>query len=165
MPEPTIESLTLQFKAAGAVAPEGWATFALERGGGQLARFVFLRECLKGVASERDPSFLRAELELLQQYPRMPKGKHLEVLERLLSAGVSESDLAVLIGGFQQALFFHICHTIDDPEPAEPELEELSWGLFQVDADGMPIASLEGLHESIAETEPNGDGTYGQPLA
>jgi len=36
-------------------------------------------------------------------------------------------------------MLFGLCFTLDDPDFPEEELRDLSWGLFQVDAEDKPI--------------------------
>jgi hypothetical protein len=38
----------------------------------------------------------------------------------------------------------------------EPELSDLSWTLFELDRKGRPKQRIDGLHESVLETDPKG---------
>jgi hypothetical protein len=60
-------------------------------------------------------------------------------------------------------LLFGLCYLLDDPdylrddcETIEKEAGDIVWCLFQIDENGHPVAVVDGLHESVLETEPTG---------
>jgi hypothetical protein len=49
-----------------------------------------------------------------------------------------------------------MCYQLEDPSIEEPELNQVAWGLFEVDDEGNAGRSIHGLHESVLETDPTG---------
>jgi hypothetical protein len=56
----------------------------------------------------------------------------------------------------QWQTLFNLCYLLEDPGDVEPEVSDVSWALFQVDADGNPTRPIGGLHKSVLETDPSG---------
>jgi hypothetical protein len=51
---------------------------------------------------------------------------------------------------------FGLCQLLEDPGEVEPEAADVAWSLFQVNDEGTPLAAINGLHESVLETDPTG---------
>ena len=49
-----------------------------------------------------------------------------------------------------------LTYLMDDPSPEEPELQDVSWGLFVTNDEGYPVEPLGGLYESVLSTDPTG---------
>lgn len=77
-------------------------------------------------------------------------------LARLRQQGACDDDIAEVIRGMQAELLFSFCYLLDDPGMLEPEVDTVGWALFAIDADGQPLYPIQGLHESVLETDPTG---------
>ncbi|WP_237212838.1 hypothetical protein [Falsiroseomonas oryziterrae] len=71
---------------------------------------------------------------------------------------MSEDDLTTVVRHMQRELLCAICCLLSDPGELEPEVRDMAWGFFQLDATGRPVAEIGSLHESVLETEPECDG-------
>ena len=69
---------------------------------------------------------------------------------------MSERDLTSIVRVMQWKLLSDLCYLLDDPGEVEEEVKDIAWQLFQIDADGTPIAAISGLYESVLEVEPSG---------
>ena len=56
----------------------------------------------------------------------------------------------------QYNLLFRLCYLLGDPGDLEPEVQNVSWLLVQVDEDGEVVDTIDALHESVLETDPTG---------
>jgi hypothetical protein len=151
-----LEELTALFRKLGAPAPEGWARSQHEEGIDQLARFVFLREAWKGVVSPDDPAWIDKTIENARARPSDPGAGIGPALERLLSVGADREDIHEVVRVMQSELLFSLCYLLGNPGELEPELADLSWRLVRTNHEGETIGTIEGLHESVLETEPAG---------
>jgi hypothetical protein len=148
--------LTALFRKLGAKDPESWARSEVEEGINQLGRFLFLRQAWASVISEDDESWIDAEIRHAHANPSAPGAGLGLALERALTANVARSDLSEIARVAQWQLLHRICYLLDDPSFEEQELADAGWGLFEVDDDGQPSRRIEGLHESVLETDPTG---------
>ena len=154
-----LQELTALFRKLGAKNPEGWARSQIEDNIPQLARFLFLRQAWKLVIDENDRKWIS---EMRGHHPHGPGGDIGPAITRILAAGGDEDDLTKVVRIMQWKLLFELCYLLDDPDSKRDELgvvkkevEDIVWCLVQVDDNG-PIAVINGLHESVLETEPNG---------
>jgi hypothetical protein len=143
------QELTDLFARLGADNPAGWARSQIREGIPQLARFLFLREAWKQVVPENDRAWLQWQESI---DPAGPGGAVVPALARLKARGVDESDLTTLVRVMQWRLLFRLCYLLDDPG----DFEHMAWRLFQVDDNDQPVAIIDGLHESVLQTEPRG---------
>ena len=150
-----IESLTALFRRLGARNPDGWAKSQIQEGIPQLARFLFLREAWTRIVDESDSSWITAAINRAAAAPNAPYSGMGRALKALLSRGASESELTDVVRGMQAALLFDLCYMLEDPD-LQGEVKDTCWGLFVVDDDGAPLEPLNGLHESVLETDPTG---------
>ena len=148
--------LTELFRKLGAREPEGWAASQVEEGINQLGRFLFLRQAWREVLDESDITWIQAEIKKSRQNPSGPCAGIGPALERTLEKGVDPEDMTEIVRTMQYELLFRICYLLSDPSIMEPELEDFSWGLFQLNGDGEVVDTIEGLHESVLETDPTG---------
>lgn len=142
--------LTELFRRLGARDPASWARSQLREGIPQLARFLFLRQAWRHVVREDGPSWTAA----LRANRAQVGERTIAALDRIAACGVPEDDLTAVVRLMQRELLFGLCHLLSDPGAMEPAVEDVAWALFQVDADGRPVARIEGLHESVIETDP-----------
>ncbi|MBV8778240.1 MAG: hypothetical protein JO258_13680, partial [Alphaproteobacteria bacterium] len=49
-----------------------------------------------------------------------------------------------------------LCQLLDEPPALEAEVADIAWRLVLLDEHGEPTAPIEGLIESLLETEPSG---------
>jgi hypothetical protein len=155
---PTSQSeLADLFRKFGARDPESWASSQLQEGIPQLQRFLFLRQAWANVVAEDDISWIGKAMQQTEREANAPYGDIGRVLRSCLAKGISAQDLTSLARALQAEFLFSMCYLLDDPTFRERELQDFSWGLFEVDADGKPIPPrIGGLHESVLETDPTG---------
>ena len=138
------ERLTALFEKLGARDPDDWARSQIEEGIPQLERFLFLRQARRQIVpADADVAAGHWQLQIPE-------------FEKLVGVGASPADLVALIRRVQRDLLFSLCFLMDDPGLEEVELEDMDWGLFKIDADGRPGVRINGLHESVIETDPEG---------
>ena len=147
-----LRELTGLFRKLGAPDPEGWARSQIEENINQLGRFLFLRQAWRLVVPPGDVTWVAHGKSI----DRGPGGEIGPALTRLLSLGANEKDLTAVVRVMQWRLLFGLCYLLSDPGDVEDEVKDLAWGLFQVDEDGQPVASIDGLYESVLETDPTG---------
>lgn len=147
------KELTDLFAKLGADNPERWAHSQITEGIPQLARFLFLRQAWKLVVAANDTCWIEREL---QADATEPGGAIVSALRRLLANEASATDLTTVVRVMQWQLLFELCYLLDDPGDLEPEVEDMAWSLFQIDDAGRPLKPINGLHESVLETEPSG---------
>jgi hypothetical protein len=78
------------------------------------------------------------------------------VLNRLLAKGAAREDLSELARTAQWQLLHDICYLLSDPSIDEQELSHVGWALFEVSDAGEIGRCINGLHESVLETDPSG---------
>ncbi|MBW8734042.1 MAG: hypothetical protein JF571_07020 [Asticcacaulis sp.] len=95
--------------------------------------------------------------------PEAAGGAIAPALRRLLDLGCDPSDLTTVIRTMQWQLLFRLCYLLDDPEleGEDKPVDDLAWGLFEVDADGRPGRAVNGLHESVLDADPEEKETRG----
>lgn len=148
--------LTRLFEVAGAADPHSWAKSEVDEGIPQLARFLFLRQAWRQIVAEGDASWIDREIQHSKRSPDAPGAGLGLSLSRLLRSGASRDDLTEVARTVQWQLLHSLCYQLSDPSIEEPELSEVGWGLFEVDEDGKVGRPIEGLHESVLETDPTG---------
>jgi hypothetical protein len=155
-----LHELTALFRKLGAGDPEGWARSQIDDNSSQLARFLFLKQAWKSVVGEDDREWIS---EARRVDPDGPGGEIGPAIARVLAAGGDQDDLTKIVRVKQWELLFSLCHLLDDPDWMREEDSEIIekagdvlWCLVQVDENGQPIAIVDGLHESVLETEPTG---------
>lgn len=148
--------LTRLFEIAGAREPAAWAKSEIDEGIPQLARFLFLRQAWRSIIPDGDTSWIEREVRSSKQDPAMPGAGLGMALARLLHAGAEPRDVAEVARAVQWQLLHSICYQLSDPSIDEKELQHVRWGLFEVDDEGKIGRPIEGLHESVLETDPTG---------
>jgi hypothetical protein len=154
-----IQQLTEHFAALGANEPESWARSQVEEGIPQYARMVFLRGAWQNVIPDGDTSWIDPRIKDAQRGPRDPGAGIGPALERMLAAGVSREDIAEVVRVMQWSVLAGIAYQLSDPEAVSYPNEEMptvEWALFEVDEDGEPLHPIDGLHESVLDTDPSG---------
>jgi hypothetical protein len=153
----TEAQLTSILQELGATDPRSWAHSQVVEGTPQLLRFLFLQQSWAGFVQEGDTSWIDAELERSSSDAMAPFSGLGLALGRCLSAGVSADDLTEIARCLQAQALFHVGYVLEGPDVELEALEDVSWGLFQIDESGMPHGPcISGLHESVLETDPTG---------
>ncbi len=151
-----MDRLTSLFEKLGARNPEEWARSQMTEGIPQLARFLFLRQAWRGVVSPSDPTWIDASLQGYKTNPDAPYAPVGKAIETLQAKGATEQELTELVRGMQAELLFNLCCLVEGPGEVEEEVSDVAWGLFLLDDEDQPVQSIEGLHESVLETDPAG---------
>jgi hypothetical protein len=154
-----LHQLTQHFRAMGAFDPESWAISQLEEGIPQYARLVFLRQAWKNIVVEGDTSWVEALIQESERRPRDPGSGAGPALQRMLAAGASHEDIAEVVRVMQWRVLAGLAYQLADPGVVEypaDDLPRVSWTLFEVDEGGEPLHPIDGLHESVLDTDPSG---------
>lgn len=149
-------TLTALFKKLGARDPAGWARSQLEEDIPQLARFLFLRQAWRAVVDEDETTWITAAISGAESKPNEPYAGVGHALRKLRERGATDRELTDLVRGMQAELLFQLCYLLEDPGEVEPEVADVQWALVQVDDEGNVLANVNGLHESVLETDPTG---------
>jgi len=151
-----LSRLTRLFEIAGARDPSAWAKSEVDEDIPQLARYLFLRQAWRSIIPDDEISWIEREIQSAAQNPRAPGSELGLALARLMDAGANPRDLNVIARNAQWQLLHSICYQLSDPAIEEQELRHVAWGLFEVDEAGKVGRPIEGLHESVLETDPTG---------
>jgi hypothetical protein len=152
----TLDELTALFEKLGAREPGSWARSQLAERTDQLVRFVFLREAWRSVVAPDDSSWIDGAIEHARRRPEDPGAGVGPALERLLALGADRRDLHKVVREMQYETLFSLCYLLEDPGSLEPEIADVAWRLVRIDSDGEVVGTIDGLHESVLETEPAG---------
>jgi hypothetical protein len=154
-----LQQLTEHFRAMGAFEPDSWAKSQIEEGIPQYARLVFLRQAWKNVITEDETSWIDPLIQESKRRPREPGSGAGPALKRMLAAGASREDIAEVVRIMQWRVLAGLAYQLADPGvvdyPSE-ELPRVNWTLFEVDENGEPLHPIDGLHESVLDTDPSG---------
>lgn len=151
-----LERLTEVFRKLGAEDPEGWASSQVSEGINQLGRYAFLRQAWSKVIDDANTTWMTREIREAELRPNDPFAGVGIALSKLKEAGVNDQLINDVVRGKQAELLFSFCSLLDDPGEVPEEIKRISWCLFQTDEEGLPIAAIEALHESVLETDPTG---------
>lgn len=158
MPIPTSEEeLTALFRELGASSPEEWAHSQVTEGIPQLLRFLFLKSAWENIPNEGDTTWIESEILSAKANPDRPYAGLGLSLARCKDLGVAVEDLNEIARCLRAQMLFSIGYLIDGPAYFPRSLEDVSWGLFQVNEDGRPMGEqIAGLHESVLEFDSTG---------
>lgn len=137
-------SLAEKFKELGAQDPEEWARSEISENIPQLARFMVLRALWREAISPwMDASAL----------------SDVAAAQRLIDAGADPHDvLLVARAGAYEAVVAAVC-VLDEGGDPDAREGDPGWHLIETDAECNPTGrEIGGLHESLGETDPSGDG-------
>ena len=149
------EELRAAFTELGAADPEEWAASQTEEDINQLGRFLFLKGGWQAVVDDDDTSWIDRLVVETPEDRVQPFDGIAHALRNLLAAGADPNDLNQLVRGMQADALFQFCYLLDDSSVVDGNTYQ-DWGLFEVDEDGQPLAPIDGLHESVLETDPTG---------
>ena len=144
------------FRTLGANDPESWANSEVDENIPQLARFMFLKGAWQLVVSDEDTSWIASLLQNVPSGSSDPFADAAHSIRAMLDAGVSKSVIARLVRAVQSEFLSDLCYMMDDPGSIEGNDECVDWSLIENDDDGNPGRIINGLHESVIETDPTG---------
>jgi hypothetical protein len=158
MPMPNSEAeLTALFRELGASSPEQWAHSQVRENIPQLMRFLFLKSAWENIPNEGDTAWIEKEIRTAAAQPDLPYAGLGLSLARCKALGVAAEDLNEIARCLKAQMLFSIGYLIDGPTGLPQPVEDISWGLFQINEDGQPIGEqIAGLHESVLELDPTG---------
>lgn len=152
--------LTEVFRALGARQPEQWARSQLQEDIPQLHRFLFLRQAWAQVVDENDDSWIDRVVEAARRNPEAPFSGQGHAIERMLALGVARSDIVDLVRNSQAEMIFGLCYLLEDPSfdaDVEDRIGTLGWALVTTNEEFEPTDEIiDGLHESVLDTDPTG---------
>jgi hypothetical protein len=157
--EQEIQKLTEQFRALGVFIPEGWARSQINEGIPQYARFVFLRQAWQSVIADGDTSWIERQMQEAERDPRQPGAGVGPALKRMLAAGANREDIAEVVRVMQWRVLADLAYQLADPGVVEyprDGMPVVNWTLFEGDDNGKPLHPIDGLHESVLDTDPTG---------
>jgi len=149
-------NLAALFRKLGARDPETWARSQVEEGIPQLARFLFLRQAWRSIVDENDATWIDRQIEGALKDPQSPYAGVGHALRSLRARGATAEEITDLVRGMQADLLFSFCYLLEDPGDVEPEVAGIEWVLVQVNEDGEVVGQIDGLHDSVLETDPTG---------
>lgn len=155
----SLAELTEVFRNLGTPNPESWARSQIDEGIPQLARYVFLRQAWSNIVDEEDDSWIDRFASQADAASDEPLGAVGPALMRMLEAGVARSDIVDLVRAMQYEMLFALCEQVADPSVVDfldENMPEVAWGLFQLDEEGNPTTSIDGLHEEALSMDPTG---------
>lgn len=138
----SLQDLIERFRRAGCRDPEGWAGSEFREGIAQFAGFIFLRELWKCAIQAGSHDWLRT-LELPNDDGRGG------VKRRLKESTASIDDLTELVRAAQVDVVRNVAYLIDGYAPEGGHVEDVHWGLYELDDEYKPSREIDGLHESI----------------
>lgn len=153
---PDLHDLITLFRRLGAPEPEQWASSQVREGIPQLARYLFLRQAWQHVVDEDDTQWIDRVVSQALEHPTEPYSGAGLALASLRAKGATDLELTELVRAMQAELLFSVCYLLQDPGDVEDDVSDIEWALVQVDANGNVLATIDGLHESVLETDPTG---------
>jgi hypothetical protein len=151
-----VKGLTLLFERLGARDSARWARSQVEEGIPQLARYLFLRQAWQKVVAEGDSGWIDRAIGEATREPDRPYAGAGHALGRLRAKGATDADLTDLVRAMQASFLFDLCCVLDEPGLEQAPTPEVTWALVQTDSDGNVVGAIDGLHESVLETDPTG---------
>jgi len=158
VPIPSSEAELVElFRDLGAAAPEQWARSQALEGIPQVLRFLFLKGAWESIPREDDSKWIDRAIARTKVHSMEPYAGLGLALERCRERGVSDRDLNEIARCLQAQMLFSIGYLLNGPVDVPERLEDVSWGLFQIDDEGKPIGRrISGLHESVLAFDPTG---------
>lgn len=157
--ESELSRWTERFRALGARDPKSWAESHVHKGIPQYARFVFLRQAWSHVIAEGETSWVDHMIQESERRPRDPGAGAGTALSRMLALGASREDIAEVVRVMQWQVLAGLAYQLSDPGSVDypsDEFPQVGWALFEIDDDGRPLQPIDGLHESVLDTDPSG---------
>ena len=144
------------FRQLGAPDPDDWAASETNEDIPQLARFLFLKGAWDRIVSDDDTSWIDNVISNIPPDSTDPYSGAAHSIRRMLEAGITKSDIAQLVRSTQAEFLFDLCYMMDDPGAVDGNDDLVNWSFVELDADENPGRAINGLHESVLETDPTG---------
>jgi len=146
MTEDRIAALAERFRRLGCAEPDSLARTQIEEDTPELARFVFLQELWRLVIRNGD-------LYGLNYFAGPNDDGRGGALRRIKECGVDLKDLFTVIQEAQINVIRDLAGVLDGLNNLGRELEDVSWGLYELDSDLKPTRPIDSLHESIDDED------------
>lgn len=150
------KDLAALFQKLGRDDPEGWAHSQVTEGIPQLARFLFLRQAWRAIVTDGDSGWIEAAIARAESHPDEPCAGAGLALARLREKGATDEELTELVRAMQAKVLFSFCYLLEDPGVVQETASDISWALVQLDEKGTVLETIDGLHESVLQTDPTG---------
>ncbi|KAA1257551.1 hypothetical protein LF1_00380 [Rubripirellula obstinata] len=150
------KKLAAIFRQLGASDPDSWASSEANENIPQLARYMFLKGAWDRIASDDELSWIDNVIANVPPESNDPYAGAAHSIRRMIAAGVSRTDIATLVRNSQAEFLFDICYMMADPGSVSGNADLVNWTLVECDAAGNLGRSINGLHESVLETDPTG---------
>lgn len=122
---------------------------------GALLATLFVRQAWTRAVQPGDAVWIDSEIARAKQTPDAPYAGLGLALERCRNKGVSDDDLIEMARCLQGAMIFQVCYLLEDPSFSEPALEDVNWGLFQINDNDRPFGQqIVAMHELVLGEEP-----------
>ena len=155
-----ILELTELFRSLGAQGPDSWAKSQVREKIPQLHRYLFLRQAWAQVVDETNDSWIDRVIDAANRRPTGPFSGRGHAIERMLSLGVSRSDIVDVVRSSQVEAISGLCYLLDDPslhDEQDERVQSVGWALVVRNEDFEPTDKvIGGLHESVSGTDPTG---------
>ncbi|NOY94743.1 MAG: hypothetical protein GXP55_26495 [Deltaproteobacteria bacterium] len=161
-PPPLRDALLETFARLGVESPEDWVDSQLEEGIPQLHRAAFLAKAWTVIPDERSEAWMEQLVDSYRRDPEAPYAGAGKAIASLRAKGATAMELTDLVRAMQAELLFHISYLLSDPGYApderfeHPLLEATRWALVTLDEQNQTGELIDGLHESVLETDPMG---------
>ena len=149
------QELATIFRQLGATDPDDWASSEINEGIPQLARFLFLKGAWDRIVPDDDLSWIDNVIANVPPESNDPYSGAAHSIRRMIQAGVSRSDIAQLVRSTQAEFLFDLCYMMDD-SGAVTGNDYVNWAFVELDDHDEPSRAINGLHESVLETDPTG---------
>lgn len=149
-----LAALTEQMRRLDLPDPERAARAELETGSPILATQSFLKWLTDELVKPGDAAWIERTLRNREHHPLLAPA-----LERLLAAGIEQSDLIDVVRVMQFKIVDHICYMLDSIAlPGQVPIQD--FGLYLVGggdspSTDKPIVRLDALHEQIGAWDPS----------
>ena len=156
MPIPkSLKPLTELLKRQGFRDPEAMANRIAEEGPTELLARLFVRQAWRYAVTPGDSSWIDEAIASTKRAPCAPYSELGRALQECRSRGVPDELLTDLARGVQAAMIFNISYLLEDANLDDPDLQDVAWGLFQVDDDERPLgAQIVAMHELVLAEDP-----------
>lgn len=144
--EQEVTALAERFRKLGARNAEEWAQSEVHENIPQLARFVFLRELWKLVVS-------RTNVRALNRFNAPHDDGNGGPFRRIKERGVALADVLAIVREAQSEVIRDVAHLLDQVSELDQDVQDVAWGLFELDAECRPIRAMDGLHESVDDED------------
>jgi len=149
------DALIAALKKLGARDPESWAESEIEEDIPQLARFTFLKGAWDQIVRDGDASWIDGEIASTPEGSAEPYAGVAHALRKLKREGADLVAVADVVRGMQARLLFDLCYMLSDPDSVAGN-DSVGWSLVESDENEGSARVIDGLHESVLETDPTG---------